>query len=397
MADSDPDDLTKELEESRERRFRELQLQLSIYLENFKELKRLLIKDNVNVNCVSEGGRTPLHTAVNYISIIKNDIRKVKLLIQKGADINQRTEDNGETPLHIACETGFTEAAEVLLKSRADMTLVNFTGQTPLFLAVLNDKNSIAKLLLRHGVQLEEYHSYYNLIEAIVNDDPERAKSLIDSAEDIDFESYRGESPLYFAVCSDRPEIVEYLLSKGAKINRMRIRNMSVLHVAIQKGHIKVVRILLRHQADIECHNEEPGFSGIRPLFYAALFGRPIAMRLLIERGANVNGWSVAGIRVPGNTALQAACACANISCVKLLLETNADIHCKDENGNTALNLAASHAKDKGSKHAKVSKRYLKLFFSCVMSHYAVLITIIFNYSISFFVFYDKRLTLNIF
>ena len=56
-------------------------------------------------------GVTPLHSAAH-----NGQIKLAQLLIENGADINAKME-NGQTPLFMAEEKGFTEIAALIKKS----------------------------------------------------------------------------------------------------------------------------------------------------------------------------------------------------------------------------------------------------------------------------------------
>ncbi len=71
-------------------------------------------------------------------------------------------------------------------------------------------------------------------------------------------------------------------------------------------------------------------------LMYAALSGRTLDVRTLLERGADVNA-----IDHEGRTALMFAAVNMHSETVNSLLEHGADVNAKDNDGGTALMLAA--------------------------------------------------------
>ncbi|XP_061547358.1 unconventional myosin-XVI isoform X2 [Phycodurus eques] len=76
-----------------------------------------------------------------------SDIRQ---LVAAGADLNQPNDD-GVTLLHIACASGYRDAAAVLLDNGADPHPVAHNFWTPLHLAAKYGQTSIVSQLLRHG------------------------------------------------------------------------------------------------------------------------------------------------------------------------------------------------------------------------------------------------------
>ena len=101
-----------------------------------------------DVNAKAGGGYTPLH--VNTIQL-----EVAELLIDKGADVNTKSDDNGDTPLHVSVNNGQSELVELLIAKGADVNSMNEEGQTPLdLLSSVEPKGVIAKiadLLRKHG------------------------------------------------------------------------------------------------------------------------------------------------------------------------------------------------------------------------------------------------------
>ena len=78
-------------------------------------------------------------------------------LIEKGADVNA-TDDNGQTPLHLALHNEHPEMAKLLIKKGADVNAKNKWGDTPLHLVL--DNPEIAKLLIEHGADVNATDNY---------------------------------------------------------------------------------------------------------------------------------------------------------------------------------------------------------------------------------------------
>lgn len=88
------------------------------------------------------------------------------------------------------------------------------------------------------------------------------------------------ESPLMLAALHNQLEVAQVLIDRGAEINR---KGWTPLHYAATKGHIVMMRLLLDNSAYIDA--ESP--NGTTPLMMAAYYGTPMAVKLLLEEGAD--------------------------------------------------------------------------------------------------------------
>lgn len=79
----------------------------------------------VSLDTIYHSGMAAIHEAV-----LSGNLECVKLLVNYGADIHQRDEE-GWTPLHMACSDGFPHIARYLLSLGADPELENDSGERP--------------------------------------------------------------------------------------------------------------------------------------------------------------------------------------------------------------------------------------------------------------------------
>ncbi len=107
---------------------------ISLHLVNDRKIAELLMQHGAIVDQKDSYGTTPLYRALfthHYFDL-------ADCLIEKGADVNQRVDDNkNSTLLHEAVWGGLCFIVEFLLEHRADRTLRNNEGKTPLDLAEL--------------------------------------------------------------------------------------------------------------------------------------------------------------------------------------------------------------------------------------------------------------------
>ena len=114
---------------------------------DLKKVKRLL-NEGADVNAKDEDGWTPLHWAAYY-----GHLNVVKLLVDRGADVNAKSKA-GETPLHWAAANGHLDVVEFLVDRGADVNAKSKAGWTPLHLAADKGHLDIAKLLLDRGADI---------------------------------------------------------------------------------------------------------------------------------------------------------------------------------------------------------------------------------------------------
>jgi beta-lactamase regulating signal transducer with metallopeptidase domain len=156
------------------------------------------------------------------------DIEQVKLLIAKGADVNEKDKRGnapqapGQTPLLHAASGGHVEIARVLIASGADVNM-SMEGQswTPLLDAVNAGHTKLVKLLLENGARANvgDNGGYTPLYYAIWNDDEESVRMLITNGADLKTCPNRDYLPLFYAVWQGHTGIVKAIIDGGADVN----------------------------------------------------------------------------------------------------------------------------------------------------------------------------------
>ncbi len=93
------------------------------------EILRILLSKGANQNQKSKYGLNPLHNLFTH----HDDycVEKVKLLIEAGTKVNEKTDD-GDVPLHFAITVTDLEVLTILLNSGADPVLENSDGVMPI-------------------------------------------------------------------------------------------------------------------------------------------------------------------------------------------------------------------------------------------------------------------------
>lgn len=94
------------------------------------EIALALINGGASIETRSNGS-TALHVAAH-----RGLQTLVKVLLKRGADINDRNSINGNTPLLFAMKNGKKETSRLLLQHGADVMVQNFSGTSPLSEAI---------------------------------------------------------------------------------------------------------------------------------------------------------------------------------------------------------------------------------------------------------------------
>ncbi|MBN3896996.1 MAG: ankyrin repeat domain-containing protein [Nostoc sp.] len=180
-----------------------------------KNLIELLLNCGANVNeKMKSKNVSPLHraSATGCLDICE-------LLIDHGADVNALGE-HGKTPLHLATQLGHQNITELLLDCGANVNALDESKSSPLFEAARHHDLSVAESLLDHGaeVNLIDNESWTPLLRAFQHSgNDEIVRVLVAYGADVNVRGLRGESPLHLAVAQRNKDMVELLLAHGAR------------------------------------------------------------------------------------------------------------------------------------------------------------------------------------
>jgi len=178
------------------------------------------------------------------------------------------------------------------------------------FIIELMKKPDWKELLNKGGIKPLQWLVYYNDVTGL--------RSVLDNGgtfESIDIDAELGNAAFFghWKVC-------DFLINQGANVNcKVDKTNETPLHNALSKAG--------------------------RPYYY-------YVVKLLVEKGANVNAQTIPGIetgafmrdvRTKGETPLHRAAAYADAQTIKFLIENGANKESKDANGDSPLTWASEH------------------------------------------------------
>jgi ankyrin repeat protein len=174
-----------------------------------------------------------------------------------------------------------------------------------------NDLGVLQGLIKSAGVKQKDKHGTTPLHQAAANGSVEAMRLLVAAGAPVDAANDFGATPLMWAITE--PEKVKLLVGAGADVNaRSKMGRTPLCLAAANDGSSNTVRFLLERGAKVED----------QALVFAAGANDLASMRLLIEKGANVNAKGDAGI-----TPLMWAAGNGNLKAVELLLAKGADVN----------------------------------------------------------------------
>ncbi|XP_036998491.1 NF-kappa-B inhibitor epsilon [Artibeus jamaicensis] len=175
--------------------------------------------------------QTALHLAVHL-----NQPDTVQALVQKGAS-RMLQDRHGDTALHVACQRQHLDCAHCLLKGQPepgrgpshslDLQLQNWQGLTCLHIATLQRNQSLMKLLLENGADIDVQ------------------------------EGTSGKTALHLAVETQERGLVHFLLQAGARVDARMLNGCTPLHLAAGRGLKSISSTLREAGADSLLRNVE--------------------------------------------------------------------------------------------------------------------------------------------
>ena len=239
----------------------------------------LLLEGGADVGARDAEERTPLHDAADA-----GDPDAARILLAHGSDVMAR-EFRGRTPLYLACNWGDNlEVVRILVEAGADVNDRTPTrGEEILFSTLFYGPQEIIDYLLDSGARLpDDERSIVRAVYISASNGRERVFGMaVDLAEDRGLDWWEDVS-MHAAARGGSVSIASALLAMGGEPDGKNVYGVTPLHIAAEHGRLDFVDFLLDRGAQIE----EPTRSGLAALHFAAENGHQEVVSRLIARGA---------------------------------------------------------------------------------------------------------------
>ena len=235
------------------------------------------------------------------------------------------------TPLHFACHHGNESIVRLLLEHNADHSLVDSKGWTPLAIAINSGHESIVNLLLDVADSREEGNNMSNPSYVTWRD----------------LES-RGETLLHLAVKRNDCSMARTLLRRGIDVNIMGGRcRKTVLHYACEIGNLNMIQLLVaQYDADVHIPERRDRRTPLHLVAAAASSlscceeDKVVDINPAASFDQNAMNIDNSGIRGDTATSSPSNVTTTRSLIAQLLIDHGSNVNERDRNGFTAIHLA---------------------------------------------------------
>ena len=318
------------------------------------ETLSLLVRNCADVNARNKEGVTPLE-----ISIKKNDVLNAKFFTSNGANIhtqdtygdspltlalngsteileavvnssNALSQDSeGNTPLHIALLNDATLAkVQYIISLTSDVDIRNRDGNSPLFIAVLKNRQKVGEILLAKGADIFATNKNNNSPLRLALRYGGSVQDWLITSKTITEKDGSGNSVLHYAAEWEYDNAVTFLLSKGADVSVRNANGETPLFSAAKTNNPQIIQLLIDGGADVHARDN----LGSTPMHVAVRWEAPLSVEALIKNGGNVNVQNSAG-----KSPLAETVVASKYDLAKELLKLGADPNSSDTNGVTVI------------------------------------------------------------
>jgi ankyrin repeat protein len=156
------------------------------------------------------------------VAVMLGSTDMVRWLIDRGADVNAASPQDGRVALLWAAQKGNLEIVTALIVARADVDAVDSSGIAPVQWAVENGHADVVESLIDAGARLDlrETTSGQGLMHRVsIYGHVDIAKLLLSRGTEVDAKDAAQKTPIYYACKYGNEQLAGLLVDKGADID----------------------------------------------------------------------------------------------------------------------------------------------------------------------------------
>ena len=157
--------------------------------------------------------KEPVRDSAMHLAVRKRDSDMCKTLVESGAGVDGQNEE-GQTPLHLACIHGCADIVRVLFLARANASIVDKDDKAPIYMAAERGHTMIVEFLI----------------------DKFKA-SVFERSKD-------GSTLMHIAALNGHPDTAMVLYDRGVPLLMPNKFGERSIHTAAKAGHVNVVKTL---------------------------------------------------------------------------------------------------------------------------------------------------------
>lgn len=331
------------------------------------------------------------HASLMHMAAFDGSTKTIEGFLRAGFDVNGRDEDDGSTPLMLACQNGHELVVKLLLAWGAEPNLYMEDGWTAVMLASENDLSALVPKLASAGADLDMTlaNGWTALMLASARGYYNTAVALLDAGADVNIYTHDTRESALTAACRyGHTAVAQVLIDRGADVNietadnrtprslaedyrlhevaQLRFKAEGTLKQAETSASVAAVRALLSVSTD--------SHAGYKALREAAKKGEVEMVDALVDAGVNLNDRDDEDEATP----LMLASQNGHHQIVVGLLALGAQVDATMKGRRTALELATFEGHSmivqsllvgKADVNATVSTGYTPLMLACSRGH----------------------------
>ena len=188
-----------------------------------------------------------------------------------------------QSALHLAVAKNHTEVAQLLLSQEYKAVhCIDFTGRTPLHEAVRQNHVEMAELVIKSGAKISHQCSHFQNLSSVGDKHNLSFQERKVYSKDI---CHCGSTPFHLAARYGHVEVGNLLLRHGAKSDSMDCQGATPLHVAACHGHYSFIKWLISQRPSLHINTRSKNQSTL--LHSAAICKNNQRVKPLIDMGAS--------------------------------------------------------------------------------------------------------------